>query len=57
MKGLAGMKTDAAEGAVKAKPSPLSSKSTALKQAAESLKSALEAVEACLTEYGEQGEE
>jgi len=48
MKGLAAMKTEKDEGAAQAKPSPLSAKSTALKQATESLRRALEAVEACI---------
>lgn len=51
------MKTEKTEGLVKAKPSPLSSQSTALKQAAESLRSALEAVEACISDYGEEDDE
>lgn len=50
------MKAPAAEEGASKKPSPLSSKSTALKQAAASLESALAAVKACLTEYEKGGE-
>lgn len=58
MKGLASMKVDKAT-APKSSPSPLSAKTTALKQAAASLRKALAAVEACLEDgtYDDDDEE